>query len=308
MTTTTTKPRVRGPEPKPGVYEGMSNDEYHALDAVQASHLKKCMKSPRVARAWQQGELPDEKKASLFFGTAVHAALLEPARYRALAVEVDGLKPKAQAATFAKAEEAHPGKIILAEGWREQIETIMGCVAANERAASLLGPRDGATHYREIVVVWECERTGLLMKARLDQLTVSINHPPVLVDIKTTTCEDAEEFASDCWHLGYDIQMAHNEEAVKYAMKTDERFAAHPGPVEHAFIAIHLDPLIDVAAYDLPEDAFVGIGRIRRTELLAAWARCVVSGKYHGAAGPSGRRELPLPGWALARFADGGAA
>lgn len=87
--TTFTPARLEGcpPLPEPGIYFGMSDDDYHALPALSNNGVKKLAASPMIFWAstpWlserkrkQQEEAQAEEKAHHIFGKAYHCRLLE---------------------------------------------------------------------------------------------------------------------------------------------------------------------------------------------------------------------------------------
>lgn len=68
---------------KPGVYRGLSNDEYHSGPGVSKSLLDLLRQSPAHLRAAITSTEPRKPTAAQSFGTAFHMILLEPERFAA---------------------------------------------------------------------------------------------------------------------------------------------------------------------------------------------------------------------------------
>lgn len=68
---------------KPGVYRGLSNDEYHSGRGVSKSLLDLLDQSPAHLRAAVTSTEPRKATAAQSFGTAFHMILLEPERFAA---------------------------------------------------------------------------------------------------------------------------------------------------------------------------------------------------------------------------------
>lgn len=68
---------------KPGVYRGLSNDEYHSGPGVSKSLLDLLRQSPAHLRATLTSAEPRKPTAAQAFGTAFHMLLLEPGKFAA---------------------------------------------------------------------------------------------------------------------------------------------------------------------------------------------------------------------------------
>ncbi len=291
--------RQPAPCPAPGVYENVSNATYQKVNAVQSSGLKKMADSPLVYKHWLDTD-DSGTTAALQFGIAVHARLLEPRRFAVEALEVAGLKDGAVAATWAKHAAANPGKIILAEGWGECIETIAQRVSANRDASDVLHDPDGVS---EVMIVWRDEVTGLLCKSLLDRVTFTDTTVRITA---VKTAREVEDFAfgKACWDNGYHLELAHSIAAARAAAEFDPRFAGKD--IVFEWLTIQNDEPFDVSVDD-PDDQFCEVGEKHYRQLMNMAARCYLNDSWPGVARTLGgerafRRTLALPAYALKQF------
>lgn len=283
--------------PKPGVYEGVKNEHYQKINAMQSSGLKKLAASPLIYKTWLDTE-DSETKAALMFGIAVHARLLEPERYADERLEIPGLADGAVAKTWAKHIAANPGRIILAEGWTECIERIYANVIQNLDAKEVLLDPEGIS---EVMIIWQDENTGLMCKALLDRVTFT-DQEVVITAVKTARDISADELGRACWDFGYHLEFAHSIAAARAAAKYDERFTGRK--VRLQWLNIQNDVPFDVVIDD-PDEPFEAVGWAHYRELMNLAARCYLDDRWPGVAGGGFRRSLGLPYWVLARFGQG---
>jgi len=204
---------------EPGIYFGMSDEEYHADPAFSNSGANNILVSP--LDYWVNSRLnpdyKDEKTPAMIAGTAFHRRLLEPARYEKLY----GVLPRkedypdaldGQKVLYAKVKEygikgmssatvpelctalqdADPSlelwPVIKAEALKALGDRIIldGEVAADiERAVKYVQANEDAAKcitggYAEVAIFWIDEDTGVRMKAKVDYLKVK-----ALIDIKS---------------------------------------------------------------------------------------------------------------------------
>lgn len=171
--------------PQPGIYFGVSDDDYHASKAISKSTLDLVDKSAALA-IWQKNAPVDEENAdALDFGKAFHCALLEPERYEQEYVTEPKLdrrtkEGKAKAAEFA---EQAKGKVIVTHDEARKIKLMVGSVMAHPDASAILGLGGVA----EASIFWKDAETGEMCKIRPDWHN-SDNH--IILDVKT--CGDIE--------------------------------------------------------------------------------------------------------------------
>jgi exodeoxyribonuclease VIII len=165
---------------EPGVYPGMSFEEYTRIDAINFSVLSLFKDTAAHARfGLLKEDVPTPAQA---LGHAVHAAILEPERFArdfAVAPKVDRRTTPGKKA-WRNFEAANLGKELVTY---DQMTTCRGLLRSVSQHASarevLYGP--GAS---ELVFVWLDEEYKVLCKSRLDRAGM-LGGWPCFVDVKT---------------------------------------------------------------------------------------------------------------------------
>lgn len=279
------------PCPPPGVYPNVEFSEYLGWDAQNHSSLRQIGKTPRKYRL-AMDEPKDSQTPSKLFGTACHAMLLEPDRFKksVIAAPVNEKTQKPYGSdTKAWAEYAaqHPGKIILGPDDLVRLAAMKREVDAHPEAAALL-KADGPC---EVVLVWIDPTTGLRAKARADKLIPGFG----LVDIKTTADASYSEFSRSLVEYNYASQCAYYARGINELRKQ----GLVDSKDHFAFIAIETEPDHGVAVYSLGHDT-IAAGDALISEWLAKVAKCQAAGEW-----PSydhGVLPIDAPEWWLKRF------
>jgi hypothetical protein len=176
---------------EPGIYFGMTSEEYHSDPSLGSTDLRALMKSLR--KYWLRSvrnpararyEEPDTKQTVM--GTAIHTFLLdgEAAFYRKYLRRPDDVPnatPSQKAAvTKAANEQAKAAGVISLHGddW-ELIQDIKWLIPSHPDLAEVLV---GGEH--EVSIFWEDERTGVPLKCRFDILK-----PAGIGDVKSIANE-----------------------------------------------------------------------------------------------------------------------
>lgn len=263
---------------EPGIYE-MSNEEYHAQEALNKSGLVQLAKSPAHYLTWEQAQEEEPTKA-MVIGTAVHTAVLEPDKYDQsiiIAPQIDK-RTKAGKAEWALFQEEAKGKIILTEDEATAIEGMKASVYDNIVAYDLLleGAAEQSIFFKDPV-------HNFLCKVRPDWYTSDKE----VVDIKT------------CLDAGYDgfsraiANFKYHWQAFFYL----NGLTAATG-VEHnkfIFIAVEKDPPYAMAVYEATKDM------LKRAEqqiapLLDVYAECLKTDVWPGYYDEL--QYIELPRWA----------
>lgn len=275
---------------KPGIYPNLSFGDYQRIDAVNQSLLKHFAHSPAHAR--YEMLHPSEPSASMTMGTAVHAAVLEPDRFKADYVVAPKCDKRTNAgkAEWADFEAANKGKDWLPEAEYQNALAMASAVRAHPQARALLDGRGK----NELTAVWLDEETGVKCKARIDRLTTITDcidghdhNWPTIVDIKTTRDASRDKFAKSMIDYGYHIQAA---------FYIDGLYAIQPVNRLWHIIAVENVPPFGAAVYRIAP-ASIELGRAKYREHLRRYANCMESGVWPGY--PQDIVELDVPAWAL---------
>lgn len=261
----------------------LSNAEYHALPAANASGLKLMARSP--LHYWAQYIAPDREPRAetpaMKIGTAAHAALLEPVLFLDKYVRVpDGLdrRTKEGKALFAEIEAS--GKIALSGDDYDGVCAMAKAGRAHPEMAHALA-QGGAVE--QSIFVTDPD-TGALCKIRPDFAVL----PGLIVDVKTTENATNDEFVRSVWKYDYALQAAFYVDMYQLAHALDEP------PAFRWFVQEKSSPYACVM-YTASDD-LLEFGRRQYQPLLQQWVECMRTGVWPGY--PTEARELALPAWA----------
>lgn len=255
----------------------LSNNGYHALDAVGKSDLDLIAKSPAH---WKYAVR--EETAAMRTGSAVHCAVLEPERFEAEYVCAPDLdkRTKAGKEAFAEFQAKHDGKTALEINEYCSICVLANTVRTHPRVNRLLS--EGQP---EVSALWKDEEFQIRCRARFDWLTPD----GWLIDLKTTQDASAGAFARSCANYRYHVQAAWYLDAYQQASGGDL-------PLGFIFIAVEKTAPYGIALYELDAEA-VEQGRQLSRRDLARYAAAREMDCWPGY--PTDIQPLSLPRWAM---------
>jgi len=263
---------------KPGIYE-LSNEEYHDQEALNKSGLVELAKSPAHFYEWYNAPNGEPTNA-MQIGTALHTAILEPAKYDQsiiIAPQVDKRtkKGKEEWATF---EEKAKNKIILTQEEAKTVEGMRDSVSKSATAYDYLmeGIPEQSVFFQDPVHKFLC-------KVRLDFYTGLKE----VVDLKSCVDAGYDAFSRAIANLKYHWQ------AWLYL----KGITAVTG-VEHTkfiFIAVEKAPPYGVAVYEATE-AMLKKAQTQIAPLLEVYAQCLKTDVWPGY--KDELQYIELPRWA----------
>lgn len=171
----------------PGIYLGMSNEEYHDDEAIGSSGIKTLIERPY--RYWYWSKRNPERPAlprntvAKKFGTAYHTLILEPEKF--------DYKIK-----FGVDQSQIAGT--LGEGEYKRLIAMRERLFCKPRRAAILS--EGIS---EVSFFWVDRETGITCKCRFDKFA-----PNWIVDLKTTRSVDDRSMHKDITDFGYDVSGA----------------------------------------------------------------------------------------------------
>lgn len=264
----------------------MSNDAYHAAEGISASGLKLIGRSPLHywAKYLDPNRQIEEPTPALRLGTAIHAAVLEPMRFKqeyVVAPRVDR-RTKEGKETWA----AFEAECAAAGATPISADDFKTCMSISERlnrhpAASVLF-RSGSP---ELSMWWEDADTGVLCKCRPDWLIDGV----AVIDVKSTQDASAAGFARSVANYEYHMQAAWYLDGVRACLGND-------APQAFIFAAFEKDAPHAVAFYNADAE-MIEIGRREYRRRLAIYAACKRSDVWPGY--PPEITTLALPAWVL---------
>lgn len=177
-----------GVEVTDGVWAGIPNDVYHRLPQASSSQLR------RLERSAAHMMAPSEQTQAMAFGSAVHAAVLEPDLFarQYYIKDWDGRtkEGKARSEAVAHMTELRPSE------W-DAVQGIVEALKADPNASKYLYGAEGLP---------ELSMVGRGMRSRFDRY---LTRHSIGVDLKTTQDARPEAFARDAAKYGYHMQAYH---------------------------------------------------------------------------------------------------
>lgn len=262
-------------------------EQYHRHPAVGRSALSRLLRSP--AHYVEYLARPPEPTPAMQFGSAFHAALLEPERYEqdyVVAPRFDRRSKDGRSAAAAW-DTANADRIALTSEQRSAIQAMACAVWTHRGAAGLL-----SVGHAELSGFWRDPDTGIDCKCRPDFAAMEGDTVISLVDVKSCADASADGFAQATAIFGYDLQAAFYQEGLK-------RLTGRTIPFY--FIAVEKTPPHAVAVYRASE-TLIEIGRSKARGALQLLQWCRERDQWPGYQ-PHGEIEtFDLPRWA-ARFA-----
>lgn len=263
----------------PSIRGDISNEVYHAdRSCVSVSSLKQLLRSPAHFRAHLDGQR--HETPAMFFGTAIHARLLEPDLFaREYVVAPTGDKRTSESKAF---HLANADKRILTADQAVAIEGIARNVAAHSSLSTLL--RAGL---KEQTIIWQDQETGIWLKIRPDCLCSDLG-TGICLDVKSTDDASPAEFPRACVNFDYDLQSAVYRDGLLTVFRRDFDFC---------FGAVEKSEPYGVALYGAPDEMLIR-GRRRFRRALAILQRCLETDEWPSYQ-PFGDYEiLEWPRWA----------
>lgn len=255
---------------EPAIYANVPFRYYLAHPGVSRSALMTMLEAT-PAHYRHERQHPDHKVSEAFlWGSAVHCRLQEPEEFAARYVrgpvnpdtgEQFGATTKTWAAAQAAADAA--GQFLYADKWC--VDAMAEAVKTHPDTKRILEGRPMI----EATAIWKDPATGLLCKARPDNLRVDLG---LFIDVKTTETASPHGFAKSAATYGYFDQIAHYGLGLSILLGRD---------FDGFLVAVEKAPPHAVACYRIGE-AEVHEGRRRVAWALAKIAECEKSGEWPG--------------------------
>ncbi len=266
----------------PGIYPGMTREEYLNIRASNISTLIRGVKS--MAHLKASFDEPREETDALRLGIATHIAVFEPHRTESFFVALKRAKRSNEDKEWWKefeAKAAAANGIVLTEEQAATVYAIRDSLRANTLVREMLD----AQGVGELAAVWKDETTGLLCKGLVDRFCQWRGYP-VVPDLKT--CRDATK-------KGFERAIAEHHYHVKAAWYLDGFNSIAKCERRFFWIAVESAAPHAVAVYEPDEDMLEEGRRIYR-RLLNQYASCKATGIWP--AYPEGIEPISLPKWA----------
>ncbi len=256
------------------IIEGLREDLYRAYPAVNVSSLKPMADSPRKYRYEQDNPKPRTK--AMDFGVIVHGLCLTPE-------EVPGLWVKKAFPDFrtnaAKAWRDAQTLIILDDEDLAEMTACADSIQADPKAAWILEKAQ-----KEVAVFRIHERTGLMLKARLDLPFLDLENRTAVADIKKVQSVKPSLFSKAIGERLYHMQGAFYADII--------------GASSFYFIGVEEAAPNEVDIFR-QSDASLARGRALYETLLDRLVKCTRENRWPGISEDSETvREIEEPSWA----------
>ncbi|MEH5929239.1 exodeoxyribonuclease VIII [Escherichia coli] len=188
---------------EPGIYYGISNENYHAGPSVSKSQLDDIADTPALYLWRKNAPVDTTKTKTLDLGTAFHCRVLEPEEFSNRFI----VAPEFNRRTNAGKEEekaflmecASTGKMVITAEEGRKIELMYQSVMALPLGQWLV---ESAGH-AESSIYWEDPETGILCRCRPDKIIPEFHW---IMDVKTTA--DIQRFKTAYYDYRYHVQDA----------------------------------------------------------------------------------------------------
>lgn len=253
-----------------GVYANVPFRYYLAHPGVSRSALMTMLNRTPAHYRWESLYHDAAVSEAFLWGSAVHCYLQEPeefaARYRPGPINpATGAEYGVGTKKWADAQEAADagGYTLYRTAWN--LEAMAEAVRRHPDTARILDGRP----LIEATVIWKDKASGLVCKARPDNLRIDLG---VFIDVKTTDSAHPGDFARSAAKYGYFDQVAHYEAGLRTVLGRD--FNAWLVPVEK-------EPPHCVGCYRIGDEEMEE-GRRRVAWALQRIASCQKSGEWPG--------------------------
>lgn len=262
-------------------YEGKvicSAKEYHSAAAVGSSSLRTLIDQSPAHYWWNRNNL-SKSTPTQEFGTAIHQAILEPKRFKEMAIVEPTFSGTGSRALRDQWHLQNHGKTIVDQDQFDTIQGILESISAHKQASKLVA--DG---HAEESLFWRDPESGVQCKARPD----FIREGRIIVDIKSTADASYRSFQKDVANYGYHVQAALYLDGASVVLNGNfDTFI---------IVAVEKKPPYAINCFQLDENT-IQEGRQLYASALKTLRICQDSGKYP--AFPEQLVPIALPSWAV---------
>jgi hypothetical protein len=274
--------REPAPDPTPQVIDGMSDQDYHAHEALSSSGARLLLPPSCPARYRWERDHPPEPKREYDLGHGAHKLVLGTGPEL---VVVEGSGPgddwRTKDAKAAVADARARGAVPLKPAQMQQITDMADALRRDPLASALIDLDRGVA---EQSLFWRDQRFGIDRRARPDWRGVLRSGRPALVDYKSTACAEPWAFAKSAYNFGYFEQ-------------NDWYLAAPMVDPEAVFLLVAQEktPPYLVTVFQ-PDGPALRYGRARNDQACETFAECLATDTWPGYS--TDVEQISLPPWA----------
>lgn len=277
---------------EPGLYPGLTYDEYAAIDAVNHSFLVDMYQKSPMHAHYIRAMGGRNDTASLAFGRAIHLAILEPQKWDQEVMEIpktDG-RTTAGKQAWANFQRKAAGRITLEPAEMTKVREIAHAILSHQSARELFKNKG----VNEMTMVWIDRATRVKCKGRVDRWT-TFERTPCLMDLKT--CRDVKEraFQKSMVDYGYGLQ------AAFYLMGAETLQPIPSGAPQRVFmwLTVESDGPFDIGVFQA-DTKIIEHGFLQMRALLRTYKQCRETKVWPGKNGP-GVVTMDNPEWVYKR-------
>lgn len=268
-----------------GLYEGMSNEEYHAAPGLSNTGLTELARSPwhYYSRFLDPSRPERERKAGQFEGTIAHCAILEPDEFMRRYVVTPSNAPRRPTAAQWNANNPSPESVQAMAWWSNwEAENEGREVVSHDDYSRVLRQAESVRRIREVRELFQHGKAelsafatadGVLKKCRPDWTAYVGGGDVILIDVKTVGDAKPDEMARHIGRKGYYRQAAHY-------WRTFEQ-ASGLRVVAFKFLAVESEWPYAASLTQL-DDVSLQVAMEEVRDLTALYAECLKSGRWPG--------------------------
>lgn len=270
---------------------------YHDYPATSNSMLTDYLDSPRLFyKRWVAKKMPPKKETpQMRQGTLRHLRVLEPHRWLSqvvIAPSVDRRTKAGKEAASAFEASLPDGAIQVTQEEYDLAEEAYAEIFKHDLAWEYLGRRNGEA---ELAIAWDCDLTGLRLKALLDRLCPEESDgfddkQPVVVDAKFVANP-----RKDFWKSYGARERGYHRQAAHYLEGASELLGVPQKQIQFVFVMVQNEQPYDIFIHRLESDFLDGA----REELFFAKKRLcksMATGDWHPP-GSLSIQDIPQPLW-----------
>lgn len=277
----------------PGISYDLSNEDYHSIDALSSTGVKKILQSPMHYR-WERDN-PRPPTDAMALGTAVHMGILEPDKFITDVIGEPEDAPKKPTAAQMNAAKPSAAAIASMQFWSEFSKHAGDklVLSAKDYAKACAMTRAALRHpavewllsegQSEVSYQWMDAHYNVPCKARFDWLRPD----GIAADVKTTLDASPDEFIRAIATYRYHIQQAWYNNGYEHVSNESLR--------GFAFIAVENVAPYGVAVYTIEPNA-IAFAAGRCDEAVMRFKNARDSGYWRGYS--ERINPLQMPRWA----------
>ena len=272
----------------PGLYKGLSNEDYHASKGISNSQMNYLLPPYSPKQFWYQclsGKVKHEDKTHFNLGTAVHTLAFEPETFKDrfyTVVEVPKRNSTLGKAAFAAMERTAAGRLILDRAEQEEVFEMAASITSHAVWKSI-NIKGGNI---EDSIAWL--ESGTLLRSRPD-----FYNEEIIVDLKTTKDSSPHSFQRAVTDYAYNRQAALAIDGL-----TELTGRTYKNVV---LFVVDKNPPYPVRCYVLTETA-IEQGRYEYKYAAETYRNCVENNQWPDH--PQIIEDMDIPSWAYRSFSN----